>query len=109
MDTQLNNQFSDYMKQNHPKIIYSPFTHNSLEMSAFLAYPCGGFSGLFLELKKEDFKIHKRDGAFVNEHVKEQYAMIVRLNLLGYAAYFACGFEEAKRLTENYLLSHKDF
>jgi hypothetical protein len=116
----IHKQFTDWLKLQHPKLIFrtdlggiripigQAVKYKNLQSSraypdVFIAYPCGGFSGLFLELKKDDFKMHKRDGSFLNDHVKEQYAMIVRLNLLGYAAYFATGFEKAKTLTENYL------
>lgn len=60
--------------------------------------------GLFIELKKEGTKIYRRDGELVaNEHIREQAEVLDRLQQLGYKAEFACGFEEAKQIIDEYL------
>ncbi len=62
-----------------------------------------GYNGLFLELKKDGFKLLKKNGDFVNEHIKEQAEYLKSLNNKGYLAVFACGFDEAKRILDGYL------
>lgn len=62
------------------------------------------YCGLFLELKREGVKIYKKNGDLVaNEHIREQYDMLQALYGKGYKAEFACGFDEAKRIIEEYL------
>ena len=59
--------------------------------------------GLFLEVKKDDVVIYKKDGDLVsNEHIEEQEEIIHRLNQRGYLASFVIGFEDAKSLIDYY-------
>lgn len=60
--------------------------------------------GLFLELKRPGVKIYKKNGELVaNEHIREQAALLEELRWRGYVAEFACGFDEAKKLIDEYL------
>ena len=60
--------------------------------------------GLFIELKKGGTRIYKKDGTLVaNEHIREQFDMLADLRHKGYAAEFACGFDEAKKLIDDYM------
>lgn len=60
--------------------------------------------GLYLEIKKEGTRIFKKDGTLVSdEHIREQYDMLEQLRKRGYAAEFACGFDEAKNIIDEYL------
>lgn len=60
--------------------------------------------GLFIELKKDGTRIYKKDGTLVSdEHIREQYDMLEDLRQRGYAAEFACGFDEAKKIIDEYL------
>ncbi len=62
------------------------------------------FYGLFLELKREGTRISKKDGSLVSdEHIREQAAVLEELRNRGYKAEFAVGFEEAKKIIDNYL------
>jgi hypothetical protein len=71
--------------------------------------PRGGFHGLFVELKKEDVRIYKRNGDIVsNAHIIEQKKMLVELNRLGYYADFACGLDEAIKLIDKYMSYEQD-
>lgn len=74
--------------------------------------------GLFLELKKEGEKLLvgpraknrflSIDGKeYKTEHLKEQADVIYELNQRGYIASFAVGFEEAKRIIDDYLGSNE--
>ena len=60
--------------------------------------------GLFIELKKDETKILKRDGGYVaDKHIREQAKMLERLERLGYQAQFAVGFEQAKQIVDEYI------
>ena len=61
-------------------------------------------AGLMIELKKEGTRIFKKDGTLVaDEHIREQFDMLAELRNRGYAAEFACGFDEAKKLIDDYM------
>lgn len=60
--------------------------------------------GLFIELKKEGTRIFKKDGTLVSDaHICEQFDMLEQLRRRGYVAEFACGFDEAKKIIDEYL------
>ena len=62
------------------------------------------YAGLFIELKKPGTRILTRKGTLVsNEHIREQFDMLELLRKSGYAAEFACGFDEAKKIIDEYL------
>lgn len=62
------------------------------------------YAGLFIELKREGTRIFKKDGKLVaDEHIREQFDMLSDLRARGYAAEFACGYEEAKKLIDDYM------
>lgn len=64
---------------------------------------CGSWSGLFLELKKEGTRLKKKNGDWATEHIAEQAEVLEGLRQRGYCAGFAVGFEEAKRIIDDYL------
>jgi len=60
--------------------------------------------GLFIELKKAGTRIFKKDGTLVSDaHICEQFDMLEQLRQRGYVAEFACGFDEAKKIIDEYL------
>ena len=60
--------------------------------------------GLFIELKKAGTRIFKKNGTLVsNAHICEQFDMLEQLRQRGYMAEFACGFDEAKKIIDEYL------
>ena len=62
------------------------------------------YHGLFIELKREGTRIFKKDGTLVSdEHIREQFDMLADLRHKGYAAEFAVGFDEAKKLIDDYM------
>lgn len=69
----------------------------------FIAEPRGGYSGLFIELKKEGTRIKKKNGEWASEHIGEQAEVMDELVDRGYCAVFACGFDEAKSAIDQYL------
>lgn len=62
------------------------------------------YSGLFIELKSEGTVIWNKDGSFRKDpHLNEQKAILDHLETEGYKAVFACGFDEAKKIIDDYL------
>lgn len=61
------------------------------------------YHGLFLELKKEGVRLKKKSGEWANEHIAEQANVLHQLETRGYKAEFTVGFDEAKKLIDEYL------
>ncbi len=61
------------------------------------------YHGLFIELKKDGTRLKKQNGEWSSEHIKEQAIMLDRLQKRGYKADFALGFDQAKKLIDDYL------
>ena len=61
------------------------------------------YDGLFIELKREGTRLTKKNGEPANDHIKEQLDLLAELSLRGYAASFAVGFDEAKKIIDEYL------
>ena len=70
----------------------------------FIAEPRGEYHGVYIELKKAGTRIYKKDGTLVaDQHVREQFDVLEQLRKRGYMAEFACGFDEAKKIIDEYL------
>jgi hypothetical protein len=66
--------------------------------------PRKSYYGLFLEVKREDFAVYKKDGGLVsNTHIQEQENILHRLKQRGYMAEFVRGFDDAKAIIDYYL------
>jgi hypothetical protein len=66
--------------------------------------PRKSYYGLFLEVKRDNFAVYKKDGGIVsNAHIQEQEEVIHRLSQRGYLATFVRGFEDAKAILDYYL------
>lgn len=75
--------------------------HEQLDGATRVTRP---YYGLFLELKRSDVTIYKKDGTLVaNPHIREQAAVLEALRERGYKAEFACGLDEAIRIIREYL------
>ena len=61
------------------------------------------FAGLFLEIKRDGTRLKKKNGEWATTHIKEQAIVLHRLRKRGYAASFAVGFDEAKKIIDEYL------
>jgi hypothetical protein len=61
------------------------------------------FHGLFLELKVEGTRIFNSKGFPATSHIQEQLELITKLQIRGYKASFAVGFDEAKSIIDEYL------
>ena len=60
--------------------------------------------GLFIEMKKEDFKLRKESGdLYKSPHISEQLETLNRLTKLGYYASFGCGYDHSKKILDAYV------
>ncbi len=59
--------------------------------------------GLFLELKKDGTRLKKKNGEWATPHIAEQADVLQKLRERGYCAEFAVGFDEAKKIIDEYL------
>lgn len=65
--------------------------------------PLGMRFGLFLELKKGSTRLKKKNGDWATGHIAEQAKVLEGLRERGYCAEFAIGFDEAKKIIDEYL------
>jgi hypothetical protein len=65
--------------------------------------PVGKYHGLMIELKKDKVKVWKKNGDFVNEHFKEQYEVLERLEKKGFFSAFCMGYENAVKIIDKYM------
>lgn len=117
----LHRQVCDYLRLRYPNVLYrtdfaagmkmtvsQAIRHKRLQSGRawpdlFIAEPRRGHHGLFIELKASN--IFKRDGSLrAGEHILEQSLVLAQLNRLGYKAQFACGFDQARKAIDDYLL-----
>lgn len=68
--------------------------------------PRGGFHGLFIEIKRNGERITKRDGSFASEHIEAQNEVLEQLAGQHYRAVFAVGFDECKKIIDEYFAQH---
>lgn len=116
-------QVADYLRLRYPKAIFHSDFGAGVKLTIgqaakqkrmnggkraypdmFVAEPvANGYFGLFIELKKDGVRLKKKNGNWANEHIAEQAEMLSRLQIRGYAAEFAVGFNQAKNLIDEYL------
>lgn len=64
----------------------------------------GDYHELFIEVKAPDVILYKKDGTLrANPHVAEQAEMLQKLRERGHKAEFAIGFDQARKLIDEYL------
>ena len=65
--------------------------------------PNGEYHGLILELKSEDSSPYLKDGSLSKgQHIQEQNQTLTELLNIGYYAVFAVGFDNAKKIIDDY-------
>jgi hypothetical protein len=62
-----------------------------------------GYKALLIELKSPSARIFKMDGSWASPHLAEQEVMLHDLQVRGYAAVFADGFDQARAILDWYL------
>jgi hypothetical protein len=65
----------------------------------FIAYPCGGYHGLFLEIKREKWRLTPSQ----KEHVDRQLAFIDKMKSQGYQGQLGIGLVECMKIVKHYL------
>ena len=125
-ESQTQQQIAVYLRLNYPNVMFhSDFgagVHLTSRQAAtqkrqnggqrawpdmFVAEPNKGYSGLFIELKREGTRLKRKDGKWASPHLEEQAEVLDRLRFRGYKAEFACGFDEARNLIDEYLKGEK--
>ena len=117
---------ADYLSIHYPKVLFHSDFGSGIKLTKgqavkqkrqnggrrgwpdmFIAEPratkWGNRVGLFLELKKDGTRLHKKDGSWATEHIAEQAETLQALQDRGYETYFAVGFNEAKEIVDDYL------
>jgi hypothetical protein len=83
-----------------PDMFIAEPVHKNMAGAGTLGINC---YGLFIELKKDGTRLRKKNGDWATEHIKEQEELLEELEGLGYKAVFAVGFDEAKKVIDEYL------
>ena len=116
-------QVADYLRLQYPSVIFHSDFGSGVKLTMgqaikqkrqnggrrawpdmALAEPRGKYHGAYIELKRPGTRIFKKDGTLVaDEHIREQFDVLEQLRKRGYMAEFACGFDEAKEIIDNYL------
>ena len=125
-EAELQTQVADYIRLRYPKALFHSDFGSGIKLTMgqamkqkrqnggrrawpdmFIAEPVEGvyddICGLFLELKKDGTRLKKKNGDWASEHIAEQAEVLKELRIRGYAAHFAVGFEDAKRIIDGYL------
>lgn len=118
---QLYEQIAIYLQLQYPKVVYRFDLAADLKLTAgqavkhkklhprrgypdlFIAKPSKNYHGLFIEIKRDKTRIRKKNGEWANDHIAEQAAMMAELAVAGYCVGFAVGFDEVKRMIDQYL------
>ncbi len=69
-----------------------------------ILHPKKGYHGLLIEIKAGKDDLYNKNGKIKKvEHLENQCKSLVQLNSLGYLSAFGCGFDECKKIIDNYL------
>lgn len=131
-ESDLQTQVADYLRLQYPDVMFHSDFGSGIKLTPgqavkqkrqnggrrawpdmFVAEPkidgddCGNIfecrGGLFLELKKDGTRLKKKNGEWANNHIAEQAEVLEELRSRGYCAEFAIGFDEAKKIIDEYL------
>ena len=111
----------DYIRYQYPDVMFNSDMSGAMELTIGQAVamknlrsnrgypdiviyePRNGLHGLFIELKDEGVKLWNKSGQPATPHIAEQSECLVKLDKRGYAVAFAIGFDDAKRIIDEYL------
>lgn len=121
-ETDVQTQICKYLKAQYPHVMFmsdsaagavlSPgmVSRMKLHRSAhsfpdlIIFEPKGVYHALFIEIKRDRDTLYCKDGSMrINERFQNQFKAIQELDKRKYFATFACGFDEAKKLIDNYM------
>jgi hypothetical protein len=111
----------DYIRDNYPEAIFNS-DHSGIRVGMGLAMkvkqlhsengipdlsidePRGGWFGLKIEMKATGNSPFRKTGMLRNdEHLRQQWKMLMRLELKGYCCGFCTGYKEAKEFVDWYM------
>lgn len=118
----VHNQVCKYLKAQYPDVMFLSDFAAGIKLSHGMANrqsmqksnhafpdihilePRKGYHGLFIEVKKDDSIFYKGTREIKPvQHVLDQFECMYQLNQKGYRAEFGCGFDECKKLIDDYL------
>jgi hypothetical protein len=125
-ESDLQVQVADYLRLRYPDVLFHSDFGSGIKLTKgqaikqkrqnggrrgwpdmFIAEPRatkrGNRVGLFIELKKDGARLWKKDGTPASDHIEEQARVLSELQMRGYEAKFAVGFEETKQIIDDYL------
>jgi len=121
----VHNQVCKYLKAQYPNVMFLSDFAAGIKMSIGMASrqsmqksnhafpdimvfePNGKYKGLFIEVKKDDSIFYKGTREIKPvQHILDQFECMYQLNRKGYLADFGCGFDECKKLIDNYFTPH---
>ena len=120
-EQRLQNQVCDYLRLQYPSVMFM-ISPSGIKLTIgqaksvkrnqnpskgwpdlFIASPNTMYCGLFIELKADGTRIFKRNGEFSSDHIEIQAAVHGVLHMKKYKACFAVGFDQAKKIIDEYL------
>ncbi len=123
-ESELQTQVADYIRLRYPKVLFHSDFGSGIKLTMGQAIkqkrqnggrrawpdmivarpmPDKGYYGLMIELKREGTRLHKKNGDWASDHIAEQAEVLAELDKYGYCACFAVGFDEAKKIIDEYL------
>ena len=120
-EQKVHNAVVQYLRLQYPKVIFRSdggglrlpmglavqFKNQQMSRAypdLFIAEPTDSYCGLYIEIKKDVNAYQtKRGKTRDSKHINEQQEMLLRLYKKGYLAVFGGGFDECKRIIDNYL------
>lgn len=121
----IHNQVCKYLKAQYPNVMFLSDFAAGIKMSIGMASrqslqksnhafpdihilePRNGYYGLFIEVKKDDSIFYKGTREIKPiKHIEDQFECMYQLNRKGYRAEFGCGFDECKKLIDDYFTPH---
>ena len=118
-EERIHTALADYLKLQYPSVLFISESSgvrtsiglakklkrtrsNHVHLDLYVLERRGEYGALILELKAKS--VFKKDGTLIkSDHVHDQAETIKKLNNKGYLATFACSFDEAKKIIDNYL------
>jgi len=108
-----------YMGYTYPGVIYRfDMAGNNLSRAAagknkaIQYHPAEGYpdlaiyfggTAIFLEIKADGVRIHKKDGHPASDHINNQIKWLHRIREAGFEASFAIGFDNAQTLIDSFM------
>lgn len=124
-EERIQTQVAKYVKVQYPDVIFNSDIASGMKLPIWIAVlaksmrseraqpdmiflePKGGYHGLCIEIKKDASQVYKKNGEIKGgksaKHIKEQEAVLQRLREKGYKAEFGLGFDDCKKIIDNYM------